>query len=142
MQSLVGTSILRLNTMSVLGSFADMPRLGRFFHKTLLLAALPVGVFAFAGTGRADVIADVNAQLLNIIQYTSPALIDGPPNVAREIAMVNGAMYDGERRVRRHRIDRVVLLSGGAGFERLGGHGRFGGGVFGDEQPVWHFVHL
>jgi hypothetical protein len=94
MQSLVGTSILRLNTMSVLGSFADMPRLGRFFHKTLLLAALPVGLFAFTGAGRADVIADVNAQLLNIIQYTSPALIDGPPNVAREIAMVNGAMYD------------------------------------------------
>jgi hypothetical protein len=49
---------------------------------------------AFAGSGRADVISDVNQDLLTIIANTSPALIDGPPNVAREIAMVDGAMYD------------------------------------------------
>jgi len=58
------------------------------------MAALPVGVLGFANAGRADVVADVNAQLLNIIQNTSGALIDGPPNVAREIAMVDGAMFD------------------------------------------------
>ena len=63
-------------------------------RKALLMAALPVGVLGFANTGRADVISDVNAQLLNIIQNTSGALIDGPPNVAREIAMVDGAMFD------------------------------------------------
>ena len=63
-------------------------------RKVLLMAALPVGVLGFANTGRADVISDVNAQLLNIIQNTSGALIDGPPNVAREIAMVDGAMFD------------------------------------------------
>lgn len=39
-------------------------------------------------------IIDVNNELLHIIANTSPALIDGPPNVAREIAMVDGAMYD------------------------------------------------
>ena len=60
----------------------------------MLLAAVALGSLAFAGTSRADVISDVNSQLLNIIANTSPALIDGPPNVAREIAMVNGAMYD------------------------------------------------
>jgi hypothetical protein len=49
---------------------------------------------ALAGSGRADVISDVNQDLLTIIANTSPALIDGPPNVAREIAMVDGAMYD------------------------------------------------
>jgi hypothetical protein len=43
---------------------------------------------------RADVISEVNDALLNIIQNTSASLIDGPPEVAREIAMVNGAMFD------------------------------------------------
>ena len=93
--------------MSFLGNLADMPPAGRVFRQALLLAALPVGLVAFAGTGRADVIADVNAQLLNIIQNTSPSLIDGPPNVAREIAMVNGAMYDA-----------VNAASGGTGSSR------------------------
>ena len=72
----------------------DVPCSGRLVRGTFLLAALPVGLLAFAQAGRADVIADVNQQVLNIIQNTSGALIDGPPNVAREIAMVNGAMYD------------------------------------------------
>ncbi len=51
-------------------------------------------MMAFAEPGRADVISDVNQDLLTIIADTSPSLIDGPPNVAREIAMVDGAMYD------------------------------------------------
>jgi hypothetical protein len=72
--------------------------------KGLLLAAVATGSLALAGAARADAVTDVNAQLLNIIARTSPALIDGPPNVAREIAMVNGAMYDA-----------VNAASGGAG---------------------------
>ncbi len=64
------------------------------FRKSLLLAAVAAGGFIVSSASRADVITDVNAQLLNIIANTSPALIDGPPNVAREIAMVNGAMFD------------------------------------------------
>ena len=80
--------------MRAIGNCLGMGHSGRSLRKALLLAAVPAGLFAFGGESRADVIADVNADLLNIIQYTSPALIDGPPNVAREIAMVNGAMYD------------------------------------------------
>ena len=39
-------------------------------------------------------ISEVNDALLNIIQNTSISLIDGPPEVAREISMVDGAMFD------------------------------------------------
>ncbi len=46
------------------------------------------------GTAKADVIDDVNNALLNIIQNSSISLIDGPPEVANEIAMVDGAMFD------------------------------------------------
>lgn len=42
----------------------------------------------------ADVITDVNNDLLNIFQNTSASLIDGPTEVAREIGMVDGAMFD------------------------------------------------
>ncbi len=51
-------------------------------------------LFAAPGPARADVIADVDDALLNIIQNSSASLIDGPPEVAREIAMVDGAMFD------------------------------------------------
>lgn len=80
-----------------------MPRLGartgirrpRTAWRTAVTAVLmPVGLLALAGNARADVITDVNNVLLNIIVNTSPVLIDGPPTVAREIAMVNGAMYN------------------------------------------------
>ena len=80
--------------MRTFGNFAEVGRSGNYFRKALRLVALPVGLFAFAGTCRADVIADVNASLLTIIADTSAALIDGPPNVAREVAMVDGAMYN------------------------------------------------
>ena len=69
-------------------------RSGIPFRKAILAAVLPLGVMAFSGASRADVITDVNNELLNIIANTSPALIDGPPEVAREIAMVDGAMFD------------------------------------------------
>jgi hypothetical protein len=71
-----------------------MRRSGRYFRKLALLAALPLGLMGFGGQGRADVVTDVNTQLLNIVANSSPGLIDGPPNVAREIAMVDGAMFD------------------------------------------------
>jgi hypothetical protein len=54
-----------------------------------LAVLAPVGV-AFAQ----NVIDDVNNAMLNIIQNTSASLIDGPPEVANEIAMVDGAMFD------------------------------------------------
>src|ERR1700739_5179289 len=41
-----------------------------------------------------NVVVDVNNALLNIIQNTSAALVDGPPEVAREIALIDGAMFD------------------------------------------------
>lgn len=43
---------------------------------------------------RANVVVDVNNALLNIIRNTSATLVDGPPEVAREIALINGAMFD------------------------------------------------
>src|SRR5215470_2543132 len=51
-----------------------------------------LGPLAFASSG--NVIIDVNNALLSIIVNTSAALVDGPPEVAREIALINGAMYD------------------------------------------------
>ena len=45
-------------------------------------------------SARANVVVDVNNALLNIIQNTSAALVDGPPEVAREIALIDGAMFD------------------------------------------------
>ena len=47
---------------------------------------------AFASSG--NVIIDVNNALLSIIVNTSAALVDGPPEVAREIALIDGAMFD------------------------------------------------
>lgn len=43
---------------------------------------------------RANVVIDVNNALLSIIINTSASLVDGPPEVAREIALVDGAMFD------------------------------------------------
>lgn len=56
--------------------------------------ALCAAVLAPLSMARADVIGDVNQALLQIIRDTSAALVDGPPEVAREIAMINGAMHD------------------------------------------------
>ena len=80
--------------MYALENRLGIDRRKKTFRKWALLTALPIGMAAFAEPGRADVITDVNQDLLTIIADTSPALIDGPPNVAREIAMVDGAMYD------------------------------------------------
>lgn len=66
------------------------------FRRYLPTLGLVVGlaVLGPAGEARADVISDVNAALNQIITATSSSLVDGPPEVAREIAMVNTAMFD------------------------------------------------
>jgi hypothetical protein len=43
---------------------------------------------------RADAIMTWNNELLAVIRQTSPLLVNGPPEVAREIAMVDTAMFD------------------------------------------------
>ena len=64
-------------------------------HRIILLfGAVWLAAFASSGSARANVVVDVNNALLNIIQNTSAALVDGPPEVAREIALIEGAMFD------------------------------------------------
>jgi hypothetical protein len=60
------------------------------FSAAFWLAATLAGIVAHAE----DVIDDVNNVLINIIQNTSASLIDGPPEVANEIALIDGAMFD------------------------------------------------
>src|ERR1700719_1532628 len=63
-------------------------------RSNLLFATVFLSAFASSGSVRANVVIDVNNALLNIIQNTSGALVDGPPEVAREIALIDGAMFD------------------------------------------------
>jgi hypothetical protein len=51
-------------------------------------------LFAVPRLARADVIGLVDDALINIFQNTSLSLIDGPPEIAREMAMTDGAMFD------------------------------------------------
>src|SRR6516164_11799422 len=60
----------------------------------LLFGTVWLAAFVSSGAVRANVVIDVNSALLNIIQNTSAALVDGPPEVAREIALIEGAMFD------------------------------------------------
>ena len=60
----------------------------------VLAVAAGLAVLSPSGQARADVISDVNTALNQIITATSSSLVDGPPEVAREIAMVNTAMFD------------------------------------------------
>ena len=66
--------------------------LGRWI--ILLLGSVWLVAFASSVSARANVVVDVKNALLNIIQNTSAALVDGPPEVAREIALIDGAMFD------------------------------------------------
>jgi hypothetical protein len=59
-----------------------------------LLGAIWLAALAPASVARADVITDVNNAMINIIQNTSASLIDGPPEVANEINMVDSAMFN------------------------------------------------
>ena len=61
----------------------------------VLFGAIWLAAFASSGPARAgNVVVDVNNALLSIIINTSAALVDGPPEVAREIALIDGAMFD------------------------------------------------
>jgi hypothetical protein len=60
----------------------------------LLFGTVWLAAFVSSGSVRANAVIDVNNALLNIIQNTSAALVDGPPEVAREIALIDGAMFD------------------------------------------------
>ena len=46
------------------------------------------------GAAQADAISTWNDELLSVIRKTSPLLVDGPPEVAREIAIVGTSMFD------------------------------------------------
>src|ERR1700751_2021569 len=60
----------------------------------LLFGTVWLPAFVSPGSVHANAVTDVNNALLNIIQNTSAALVDGPPEVAREIALIDGAMFD------------------------------------------------
>jgi hypothetical protein len=60
----------------------------------LLFAAVWLAAFALPVSARANVVVDVNYALLNIIQNTTASLIGSPPEAAREIALIDGAMFD------------------------------------------------
>jgi hypothetical protein len=61
----------------------------------VLFGAIWLTAFASSTPARAgNVVVDVNNALLSIIINTSASLVDGPPEVAREIALIDGAMFD------------------------------------------------
>jgi hypothetical protein len=61
----------------------------------VLFGAIGVTAFASSGPARAgNVVVDVNNALLSIIINISASLVSGPPEVAREIALIDGAMFD------------------------------------------------
>ena len=60
----------------------------------LIITAASLCAFVSPASVRANVVVDVNKVLMNIIQNTSASLVDGPPEVAREIALIDGAMFD------------------------------------------------
>lgn len=67
-------------------------RIGRWGARCVVAIGLAVGLPLHLA--HADVITDVNDQMLNIIENTSASMIDGPPEVANEIMLVDTAMYD------------------------------------------------
>jgi hypothetical protein len=76
--------------------FRDKRRAATSIGKPALWAGAVSGVLLVAApsASRADSVMAWNNTLLTVIQQTSALLTDGPPEVAREIAMVDGAMYD------------------------------------------------
>ena len=67
----------------------------RLRHWALVLfGAVWLAAVGSFGSARANVVVDVNNALLSVIINTSASLVDGPPEVAREIALIDGAMFD------------------------------------------------
>jgi hypothetical protein len=52
------------------------------------------GACVLPAASRADAILTWNNELLNVIRQTSGLLVNGPPEVAREMAIVPTAMFD------------------------------------------------
>ena len=76
-------------------SIACCRGLGLRHWALVLFGVIWLTAFASPGPARAgNVIVDVNNALLSIIINTSAALVGGPPQVAREIALIDGAMFD------------------------------------------------
>lgn len=68
-------------------------------HRIIVLCGVVwLASFASFGAARANVVLDVNNALLDIIRNTSASLVDGPPEVAREIALIG--VRRGERCLR------------------------------------------
>ena len=65
-----------------------------------------------SGLAQADVITSVNGALLNIVRSTSASLIDGPPEVAREIAMIDGSMFNAVSAASSKSYAAIALLAG------------------------------
>ena len=107
----------------------------------LLFGAVWLTAFMSAGSVRANVVVDVNNALLNIIQNTSAPLVDGPPEVAREIALIDGAMFDAVNAASGSPYPPIAYTGG-----PVSGAYRQCGGVAGrahrDEQPLWPVVAL
>ena len=76
-------------------SIACCRGLGLRHWAVALFGAIGVTAFASSGPARAgNVVVDVNNALLSIIVNVSASLVSGPPEVAREIALIDGAMFD------------------------------------------------
>jgi hypothetical protein len=60
----------------------------------LLVVATCTLTLGLSFAARADAILTWNNELLSVAQQTTGLLVDGPPEVAREMAMVDTAMYD------------------------------------------------
>jgi hypothetical protein len=59
----------------------------------VLFGTVWLAVSTSSGSAQTNVVVDVNNALLSIIINTSASLVGGPPEVAREIALINGAMF-------------------------------------------------
>jgi hypothetical protein len=55
---------------------------------------MAVALVAEPAAGRADAVLVWNTELLTLFQQTSGPLVNGPPEVAREMAIVDSAMFD------------------------------------------------
>lgn len=77
------------------GTQNSVQRAPRPVRKAASIVALIGGLCTFGGqTAHADAVTTWNNELLSVIRQTSALLVDGPPEVARQIAIVGTAMFD------------------------------------------------
>jgi hypothetical protein len=63
-------------------------------HRLLVLAAILSGALGIPAARADNIVTDWNADFLTIVQQTSASWVDGPPEVAREMAILGNAMSD------------------------------------------------